>query len=433
MTAKRGAEALVLHEDRFFDSDLTVRRIARELFAETRSLPIVSPHGHVDPRIIADDVAFPDPTSLLVAPDHYILRMLYARGVSLESLGVAPRDGGPFEGDPRRVWERFAEHYHLFRGTPTGAWLDYQLYELFGVRLRLAKETAGRIYDQILERLSEPACRPRALFERFNIEVLATTDAASDSLEHHAAIARLDWKGRVIPCFRPDAALRIAAPGWRDEIDRLAGAVHHPVNSYASLIGALEARRAFFKQMGATATDHAVVEPFTEALAPEAGEALFRRAVAGTATAADQRAFEGGMLMEMARMSVADGLVMQIHAGSFRDHNRAVADRFGSDRGGDIPRDDGVHAQPAPAVERLRQRLAIHAHPFHPRRVDVQPGIGAAGGALPRGSARRSVVVPRLGRGDDAIPRAHDGNRRSPQHRRIQRRYAGILFDSGAS
>jgi len=331
------AEALVAHDDRFFDSDPTVRRIARELYAGTRSLPIVSPHGHVDPRILADDVAFADPTSLLVAPDHYILRMLYSRGGSLESLGVPPRDGSPFETDPRRVWGRFAEHYHLFRATPTAAWLDYQLHELFGVRHRLAKETADRIYDQIAERLATPEYRPRALFERFKIEVLATTDAAADSLEHHATISRLGLKGRVVPCFRPDALFRITAPGWRDELARLERTVGHPVTSFESLIAALEARRAFFKTMGATATDHAVVEPCTEALAPGAGEALFRRALAGAATAADQRAFEGGLLMEMARMSVTDGLVIQIHAGSFRDHNRPVAERFGPDRGGDIP------------------------------------------------------------------------------------------------
>ncbi|HEV2148371.1 MAG TPA: glucuronate isomerase [Longimicrobiaceae bacterium] len=328
---------LVLQEDRFFDPDPAVRAVARALYEETRELPLVCPHGHVDPRLLAEDAPFPEPTALLIVPDHYIFRMLYSRGIPMEALGVPTRDGTPVETDPRRIWQTFAEHYYLFRGTPTGVWLDQELYDVFGVRVRLDGTTARRVYDEIAEKLASPEFRPRALFARFNIEVLATTDAATDTLEHHRAICESGWAGRVIPTFRPDAVLRIAAEGWSCEVAKL-GCLHGaPVADYAGFVRALEERRAFFRSMGATATDHAVLEPWTERLPDEEADRLFRRALDGEADAADQRRFEAHMLMEMARMSTGDGLVMQLHPGALRDHNRRVWERFGLDKGADIP------------------------------------------------------------------------------------------------
>ncbi|HEX5870587.1 MAG TPA: glucuronate isomerase [Longimicrobium sp.] len=327
----------MLHEDRFFDPDPSVRSIARALYDETRGLPLICPHGHVDPALLAADAPFPEPTALLIIPDHYIFRMLYSRGVPMESMGVSARDGSAVETDPRKIWQTFADHAYLFRGTPTGAWLDHELYDLFGVRVRLNGRTAQRVYDQIAERLRSPEFRPRALFDRFNIEVLATTDAAADSLEHHRAIRESGWGGRVIPSFRPDAVLRIAAPAWKAEIEALAAASQISIDSYPRLIAALEDRRAFFRSMGATATDHAVLEPYTERLADDEAEALFARAKSGQATAEDQRRFEAHMLMEMARMSTEDGMTMQLHPGALRDHNQRVFDRFGLDKGADIP------------------------------------------------------------------------------------------------
>jgi len=319
----KGDRDSTLNPDRFFDPDPAVRRVARALYEETRGLPIVSPHGHVDPRILAENAPFREPASLIVQPDHYILRLLYANGVPLEDL---------LKGDPRRVWQLFAEHYHLFRGTPSGAWLDYELHEVFGVRERLSSETGARIYDAIVEQLAAPEFRPRALFERFNIEVLATTDAATDTLEHHCAIRESGWKGRVIPTFRPDALFRIASPEWPAALEPLG-----PVRDYASFVRALGERRGYFKQLGATATDHAVLEPYTAALPEEEAERLFQRARQGEATPDDERRFTAHLLMEMARLSLGDSLVMQIHAGALRDHNYAVFERFGPDMGGDIP------------------------------------------------------------------------------------------------
>ena len=290
------------------------------MYEETRQLPIVSPHGHVDPRILAENTPVPNPASLIVQPDHYILRLLYANGVPLESL---------LNAEPRRVWQLFAEHYYLFRGTPSGAWLDYELFEVFGIRDSLSGETAARIYNEIEEKLAAPEFRPRALFERFNIEVLATTDAATDRLEHHCAIRESGWKGRVIPTFRPDALFKIASPEWP--------ALVGDVRDYSSFVRMLAERRAYFKQMGATATDHGVVEPYTALLPEEEAERLFQSARQGKATPEDERRFTAHLLMEMARLSLADGLVMQIHPGALRDHNTEVFERFGPHMGGDIP------------------------------------------------------------------------------------------------
>ena len=327
----------MLHEDRFFDPDPTVRRQARALYEETRDLPIVSPHGHVDPALLADDRPFPDPAQLLVIPDHYVLRMLYSQGVPLEALGVAPRDGGSFERDPRRIWRAFAERWFLFWGTPTGAWLEHELYLVLGVGRKLDASTADRVYDEIAEKLRSPDFRPRALFRRFGIEVLATTDTATDTLEHHRALAATAWGGRMIPTFRPDALFAVAAPAWKAEVERLAAVSGKPVADFEGFIGALAARRAFFRSAGATATDHGVEVPLTRRLELGEADALFRRALAGQADASDQGRFEAHMLMEMARMSAEDGLVMQLHAGALRDHNREVFRRFGPNLGGDIP------------------------------------------------------------------------------------------------
>jgi len=335
--ARSGTGVLALHEDRFFDPEPGVRRVARELYAGTRDLPIISPHGHVDPRLLADDAPFPEPTTLIVQPDHYLLRMLYSQGIPLERLGIAPKDGGAAERDPRKIWQLFGDHYHLFRGTPTDAWLSYELYHLFGVRRKLSGATAQAIYDEIAEKLGSPEFRPRALFERFRVEVLATTDTATDPLEHHTRIRASGWKGRVIPTFRPDALLQVAAPGWNAELERLAAVHGRPIADYAGFIAALEGRRTFFRSLGATATDHDAMEPYTERLPDEEAEWLFQLARAGRAEAADQRRFQAHLLMEMARMSAADGMVMQLHAGSMRSHNLPLFERFGPNLGHDIP------------------------------------------------------------------------------------------------
>ena len=330
-------QKLELSEDRFFDSDPAVRRAARAVYDETRSLPLICPHGHVDPALLSRNEQFPEPTALLIVPDHYIFRMLYSQGISLDTLGIPHRDGKASRTDPREVWQIFGANWHLFRGTPTGAWLEHEMYDLFGIREKLDAGTALGIYDQILECLRTPEFRPRSLFERFNIELLATTDAATDPLADHLAIHESGWEGRVIPTFRPDAVFRIAAPEWKTEIEALAEISDTEIDGYDSFIRALEDRRAYFRSLGATATDHAVVEPYTERLSDTEARKLFASALSGSANLDDQRRFEAHMLMESARMSVEDGMVMQLHPGAFRDHNTVIFDRFGRDKGADIP------------------------------------------------------------------------------------------------
>lgn len=327
----------MLNEYRYFDPDPEVRRIAYELYTGVRNLPIISPHGHVDPKLLADNLPFPDPAELIIIPDHYIYRMLYSQGIKLEALGVPTHDGSPVETDHRKIWQIFAEYYYLFAGTPTGAWLTHEFVEVFGVTEKLNTQNALKIYDHIQEKLATPEFLPRTLFERFNIELLSTTDAAGDSLSPHKKIKTSGWKGRVIPCFRPDAVVNLDDEKWRDSLQALMQAVGFEISSYKSFIAALENRRVFFKTLGATATDHAVVIPFTHELSRQDAETIFQRALQNKTNANDAAQFTAHMLMEMARMSIEDGLVMQIHPGSWRNHNEFIFKKFGRDKGGDIP------------------------------------------------------------------------------------------------
>ena len=277
------------------------------------------------------------PAELFILPDHYVIRMLYSQGIPLETIGVPRLDGSAVERDHRKVWQIFAEKFYLFRGTPSGLWLTEELASVFGIDEKLNGRTAPGIYDRIAAALATPAFRPRALFERFNIEALCTTDAATDSLGHHQTIRDSGWEGRVIPTFRPDAVTNLLTPGWGEQIRTLGERCGFAADSYRRFIAALENRREFFKEMGAKATDNAALTPRTEELSPVDAEAIFQRALKGRASEEDAARFTAHMLMESARMSVEDGLVMQLHPGSWRNHNPLVCERFGPDRGGDIP------------------------------------------------------------------------------------------------
>jgi len=327
----------LLNPDRFFDPDENVRIIARELYVKVKDLPIVSPHGHVDPKMLAENTPFPDPTELILIPDHYIFRMLYSQGIALESLGVRTIDGTAVETDHRKIWQIFGDNFYLFAGTPTGVWISHEFSEVFGINEKLNASNALAIYDTIQDKLKSPEFLPRTMFERFNIEVLSTTDGASDSLEHHIKLRESGWHGKVIPAFRPDAAVNILMPGWKKEIEKLERASKIQISTFADFKKALENRREFFKSMGATSTDQGVVSPYTHKLSESEVESIFQRALKGTATNEDANLFTAHMLMEMARMSAEDGLVMQIHPGSFRNHNDFIFNRFGLDKGCDIP------------------------------------------------------------------------------------------------
>ncbi|KQZ99850.1 glucuronate isomerase [Mesorhizobium sp. Root157] len=325
-----------LHPDRLLPSESTTGAIAKRLYQSVRALPIISPHGHTDPSWYAENAAFPDPATLFVKPDHYIFRMLYSQGVKLEALGVPRLDGMPVETDGRKIWRIFADNYHLFRGTPSRLWFEHSLQEVFGIEDRLNSANADLLYDRIAERLGEADMRPRALYERFNIEVIATTDAATDPLAAHDGIKASGWKGRVVPTYRPDAVIDASRKDFRSEVERFLALAGAPA-TYAGYLDAHRSQRAYFKQRGATSTDHGHPSARTVDLSRNEAEALFERVLKPDVSAEDADIFRAQMLTEMARMSVEDGLVMQLHPGSFRNHNPQLFAEFGLDKGADIP------------------------------------------------------------------------------------------------
>lgn len=328
----------MLHSDRYFSPNPKHLAATCELYESVRDLPLICPHGHVDPRLFADpDYQFGSPTELLLIPDHYVFRMLHSQGISLEALAVPRKNGVSAETDHSKAWQLFAENFYLFSGTPTGMWLIDEFANAFGITEKLNGENAQQIYHQIDTKLKSPDFNPRRMFERFNIEVLCTTDAATDTLEYHQQIRDSGWKGQICPTFRPDAVVNLDAPDWRENIQKLEEVVGISISNYQSFISALENRRAFFKSMGATATDHGAVSALTLQLSPNEADGIFQKAIKGQATADDATQFTAHMLIEMARMSTEDGLVMQLHVGSYRNHNSAIFREFGPDMGADIP------------------------------------------------------------------------------------------------
>jgi len=327
---------LILHEDRLFPAEPSVRSVARALYGEVRALPIISPHGHTDPEWFATNAAFGNAAELLLQPDHYLYRMLYSQGVSLEALGV-PAHGRPSTADPREAWRLLAANMHLFRGTPSSMWLDHVFAEVFGFTERLSPQTADSHFDRIGEALATEAFRPRALFDRFNIELLATTESPSDSLAHHHAIADSGWAGRVVTAYRPDPVIDAEHERFQESLERFAELSGQDVYSWPGYLEAHRQRRADFAAAGATSTDHGHPTAATANLSAIATEALFHDLISGQVTPEKAELFRAQMLTEMARMSLDDGLVMQIHPGSFRNHNRLLFEGFGRDKGADIP------------------------------------------------------------------------------------------------
>jgi glucuronate isomerase len=332
--------SLELHPDRLFPADPAVRALTRELYTSVCDLPIISPHGHTDPAWFAKNESFGNATEFLLVPDHYVFRMLYSQGVALKDLGV----GNPGV-DPRAAWRLLAERYHLFRGTPSRMWLDFVFADTFGLKDRLSAETSDLYFDSITEQLASEAMRPRALFERYNIEVLATTESPLDNLEHHAAIRASGWGGRVITAYRPDPVVDPEYEGFRANIDRLSELTGEDCTTWGGYLAAHRKRRAFFAAMGATSTDHGHPTALTANLSRGEAERLFQTVISGAFTEYDAELFRAQMLTEMAAMSIDDGLVMQIHPGALRNHNEGLFNALGRDMGADMPtRTDYVHA-----------------------------------------------------------------------------------------
>ncbi len=338
------ARPLELHPDRLFPADPTTRDIARALYAQIADQPIVSPHGHTDPVWFADNAAWTDATSLLLAPDHYLYRMLYSQGIALDDLAI-PRLSGVPATDPRAAWKVFAQNYALFRGTPSRMWLDHVFADVFGFDVALEASTADLYFDTIAQKLATPEFRPRALFERFRIDFLATTEGAHDDLAAHARIRESGWQGRVVTTYRPDGVIDVEHEAFGPAMARFAELTGEDVYSWTGYLAAHRKRRAAFRAAGATATDHGHPTAATANLSAVEAEALFAKVTRGDWTPADAELFRAQMLTEMAGMSVEDGMVMQIHPGSSRNHNAGLFASHGRDKGADIPtRTDYVHA-----------------------------------------------------------------------------------------
>ncbi len=350
--------ALKLHPDRLFPSDPGTRSIARRLYETVKNLPILSPHGHTDPAWFATNAPFANPSALFIEPDHYVFRMLYSQGIRLDQLGIPERDGQRGGVDPRNAWALFAANYHLFRGTPSRMWLDWVFAEVFGLEVALSSETAELYYDTIDTALQTEPFRPRALFERYNIEVIATTESPLDPLDHHRAIRDSGWSGRVITAFRPDPVVDPDFEGFRANLQLLSDLTGEDTLSWSGYLAALRNRRTSFASMGATSTDHGHPTARPADLSGAEAEALFVR-VLSQPTATDAELFRAQMLTEMAKMSLDDGLVMQIHPGSFRNHNAWLFDRYGRDKGADIPtRTDYVTAL-KPLLDRVGNEAGL--------------------------------------------------------------------------
>lgn len=329
--------ALAPHPDRLFPAGPAERDIARRLHGAVRDAPIYSPHGHVPAAMLADDEPFPDPAALLITPDHYVTRMLHAVGVPLDELGLA-RNGVPSPASGRSIWRRLCENWDVFLGTPVRFWFESEFSEVFGLTEQPSAANADTLYDQLAEAIASPGFRPRALFDRFGIAVLATTDDPADDLEAHARLAEDPaFAGRVIPTFRADRYMHPDEPGWAGRLDRLAAAADTDTGTYAGLLAALRARRAAFAAAGATATDTGVIDAGSEPLTEAEAERIHRAARAGTLDAADAVAYRRNLLYRLAEMSAEDGLVMQLHPGVHRNHHRPTFDAYGPDTGHDLP------------------------------------------------------------------------------------------------
>ena len=326
-----------LEPDRLFPPDPATRQLARALYDTVSDLPIISPHGHTDPRWFAENTQFPDPAQLFVTPDHYVFRMFFSQGIPLEALGVPRADGEPTETDGRKIWRLFAENYHLLRATPSKMWIDHSFEHVFDLTDPFGPDTADAFYDHISDCLARDEFRPRQLFDRFGIEVLSTTESAIDPLNWHKAIRNAEWAGRVITAYRPDNVIDPEFEGFAENVATLGEITGEDTHTWSGYLAAHRNRRAFFKDHGATSSDHGHPTARTENLPQSEAAALFNKALAGACTPAEADAFRGHMLTEMARMSLDDGLVMQIHPGSFRNHSRRIMARFGRDKGFDIP------------------------------------------------------------------------------------------------
>ena len=373
----------MLSPDRLFPSDPATRAVARELYAPFATAPIYSPHGHVDARLLAHDKPFPNPAELLITPDHYVTRLLHANGISLDRLGLA-RDGVPSSASPQSVWSLLCSNWHLFAGTPVRYWFESELVDVFGISEVPTADNADALYDQIAERLAADAFRPRALFDRFGVRVLATSDDPADDLAAHRSLRDdPNFRGHVIPTFRADPYLDPRGATWISKLDAISTASGSDCSTYAGLLDALRVRRRFFIENGATSTDTGVPDAGAEPLTDHEAERIHQRGLAGTVDADEAAAYRRNMVYRFAEMSTEDGLVMQLHSGVLRNHHGPSFEHYGPDTGHDLP-EVGSYTRPlAPLLRDFGVHPNLHLVLFTVDETTFSREIGPLAGFYP--------------------------------------------------
>ena len=340
-----------LHPDRLLPVGGRTLKIARDLYESVVDLPIISPHGHTLPHWFADNQPMGDAADLFLTPDHYVLRLLYSHGISYDTMGV-PRTDGAEVASGRAAWKVLADHYHLFLGTPSRLWIDHSMNWAFGIEEPLAPDNADAYFDLITARLQQDECRPLALLDKARVDYIATTEFALDPLTHHARIGEQGLSSRIATTYRPDDVTDPDHPDFQTNIRSLGDMTGQDIESWSGLIEAHRVRRAFFRQHGASATDHGVPSTRTVDLSTTDKQALLTRLLKGEHNPMDSETFRAQMLTEMAGLSCEDGMVMQIHAGARRNTDPRLMERFGANLGADIP----VSVDPVSGLEPLLQR-----------------------------------------------------------------------------
>lgn len=325
-----------LHPDRLFPADMTARGHARDLYEGICDLPIVSPHGHTDPAWFAENRNFTDAASLFLTPDHYVLRMLRSQGLSYDALGLA-RKGETANVSGLEAWKLFAANYHLFHGTPSKLWIDHAFHWAFGIAEELNADNAEQLYHTITRRLADADLKPLAVLDRAKVEVIATTEFALDPLTHHHVLKAKGLNTRIRTTYRPDDVTDPANRSFVENLLRLGELTGEDVSRWGGMIAAHASRRAFFRDHGATATDHGVPDARTADLALVEKQALLDKALKGTLDSNGKALFRAQMMTEMAALSADDGMVMQLHAGSNRNTDPQLMADYGPNLGADIP------------------------------------------------------------------------------------------------
>ncbi|MEN9954281.1 MAG: hypothetical protein RL028_883 [Actinomycetota bacterium] len=328
-------KAQSLDSNRLLVSAGTDSAIALELYGEIRDLPIISPHGHVDPNLFVRNEKFESPTDLFIYHDHYITRLLHADGVSMVELRKPQSDADLSHA--KNAWLKFFERWAMFAGTASGYWFQESLQTVFGITQEPSAENALAIFEQIALELARDEMSPIELLKSFNIEFLATTDDPCDDLAAHSILnGDAGLATRFAPTFRPDFYIDPRTEDWLERVQRICTMTSQLVN-HKGLVEALWLRRVFFKSQGAVSVDIGAATAFTTVLPTADAEALFEKAKAGTISEAEALLYRGNMITEMVRMSCEDELVITLHVGVHRNHSAPTLEKFGRDTGHDLP------------------------------------------------------------------------------------------------